>query len=140
MSTTYHGVQAKFAAKTDNTVAYTDVDDTLDVQITTGRDIFTRYAMGDAAIKELIAGKKLPVEISCKRHYESGNFSAIGKSLPVACQDGVLTYYGALFPEGDVSPKFLIGPGTFYDWGLSTGVDGMTEETFKFRGTLLAVS
>jgi hypothetical protein len=137
---TYHGIQGKFAAKTDNTVAYTDVDDTVEATITTGRDLIERWKMGDPDIQEILAGKKHPVEVTLRRHFKSGNFSSTGKSLAVLSQDGVVTYYAAFFPEGDASPKLLIGAGGFYDWHLGANLDGIQEETAKFKGKALAIT
>jgi hypothetical protein len=137
---TYTGVQAKFAAKTDNTVAYTDVDDTLKVTIKTGRDVIERWKMGDSNVQEIKKGKKHVVAITIERDYKGGNFSAIGTTLAAASQDDVTTYYGALFPEGDASPKFLIGPGAFHDWELTADLDGTLKEKAEFEGTILAVT
>jgi len=135
---TYHGTEALLAAKTDNTVAYTDADSVLDFNIRQGGNVFSRYELGARPPQELKAGR-IETTLTFTRHWQSGNFSATGDDLQGLLENGTEIYV-AIFPEGDASPKILLNACKVTDWGLSVDLNGLVTETVTVVAKSLSIS
>lgn len=141
VTTTFSGRQAKVAAKTDNTVAYTDTDQVESISIDHSQPLTEIYQMGDTDPQELKEGT-ISISGSIVRKYETGNFSATGKTFNgMATESGVKTeFWIALFPEGDALPKILASNAKFHNWRGAVDIDGIFTETVDFRALALALS
>lgn len=138
MSTTFHGTQAKVAAKTDNTVAYTDADQVETFSLDQEREILELYELGAAAAQELKEGK-ISISGSFGRKWEAASFSAMGATLQSIVQNATEAFV-ALFPEGDASPKILVSNCKFSRWHIETSIDGMLMEAVDYKGLLIGIT
>jgi hypothetical protein len=134
----YHGSQVKVAAKTANTVAFTDVDATTDVSFEFNRDLEEVYIHGDPAPQELKAGH-YSLSGTLTRDFETGDFSATGMRFNVMAM-GTTEMFFAIFPEGDAFPKILLSNVKFSGYTVKSSLKGIVQETCKFKGLILAVT
>lgn len=136
--TTYHGTEVKVAAKTDNTVAYTDADQVIDFNLRQGGNVFTRHELGERLPQELKAGK-IETELTFTRAWESGDFSAAGDDLQGLLENGTEIYV-ALFPSGGASPKILLNACKVTNWGINVNIDGLLNETCTVVAKSITIS
>lgn len=138
---TFSGVQALVAAKTDNTVAFSDAEQTQSFEVSFEGNLQNIYQLGARETQEIKEGT-IEIEGSFTRYFEGGNFSAMATTLILACQGSPQTeYWVAIFPEGDAAPKILISNCKMGPWTLGVdGVNGMTTVTIAFKGLAIAVT
>ena len=141
-TTTFSGVQAKVAVKTDNSVAYSDHDQVESIDINHSQPLTEVYILGDVDPQELKEGT-ISISGTITRKYETGNFSAAGKTFfGIATESGVKTeFWVGLFPEGDALPKILASNVKFHNhrWN-PLDVDGILTESVDWKGLALALS
>lgn len=136
--TTYHGSEAKVAAKTDNTVAYTDADQVQTLSIDFDGGIHDIHELGTRDPQEIKEGH-IGISGSLTRLFETGNFSAAGANL-LDLAKAATEIFIALFPEGDASPKILVSNCKLGGWHLTQSLDGETEISVDYRGKVIALS
>jgi len=135
--TTYHGVECKVAAKA-TTPAYTDADSVFDFHVEEGRELFTRYELGDEDPQE-IKGGKIKISGGFSRHFDGTNFSAAGVTLKDLV-DASTPMYTAIFPEGDALPKIDSEAAKFSNWRFSVDLDGLAVESVDFEAIALTIT
>lgn len=136
--TTYHGTEALFAVKTDNTVAYTDAAQIQTFSLDQASELLEIYELGGRAPVDLKEAK-ITITGDIKRHFETGNFSAAGATLQELVENATEVWC-AIFPEGDAAPKILASNCKFFGWKIEGGIDGMVIETAKYKGRAISIT
>lgn len=135
---TFHGSQAKFAMKTDNTVASSDAQGGLTYSMEQDGGVHSVHETGDRDPQEIKEGK-IEIDGEFERDYESGNYSAVGSTLQQALESGT-EVFPAIFPEGDASPKILMNNAKIGHWRISVDLDGEVKEAVRYKGKTIDIS
>ena len=134
----YHGVQAKVAAKAADP-AYTDeasTDGVTDIRGDVSRDPIERHKLGDSAVQEIKMGKQHS-SFEFGGDWNPADFSALAERLEEAVQNGSEMDV-ALFPEGDAVPKVQWDEGKLESFSIETSLDGLI--TYAARGPAKSIT
>jgi len=134
----YHGVQAKVAAKAADP-AYTDeasTDGVTDIRGDVSRDPIERHKLGDSAVQEIKMGKQHS-SFEFGGDWNPADFSALAERLEEAVQNGSEMDV-ALFPEGDAVPKVQWDEGKLESFSIEANLDGLI--TYAARGPAKSIT
>jgi hypothetical protein len=135
---TFHGTEVLIAAKTADTVAFTDADQCQDISVTQEGNVINRHELGARAPQELKAGK-IETDFTITRFWEAGNFSAVGATLQAAWEAATELWF-AIYPEGDASPEIIMNECKITSWGVSVNIDGILVETIGVKALSVDIS
>lgn len=136
----YTGRQALVAVKEGSAPVYTEADQTQSVSFDFDGSLEDIHHLGSRDPQDIKEGT-IAISGTLERLFETGDFSAMGTTLLLACQGNPLTeYYVAIFPKGDDSITILMSNVKFGGWSFSTDIGSPVTESVTFRGLAVAVS